>query len=293
MKVEHVELLRQALPYINKFKGKVFVVKIGGDVAEDRDHLNGFCEELALCAQVGIQTVLVHGGGKQASDLTEQLGLKPVFVEGRRVTDDKALDVVKMVFAGKINVEILSSLRRAGVRAVGLSGVDGGLVSARRRPPQTVNGKTVDFGHVGDIEGVDVGVLRTLLAGGFLPVIASLAADGDGNIYNINADTVAAEIAKAIGAEKLILVSDVDGILAAGKTLSRVTEAELGRLLEDGTITGGMKPKVAAAAEALNLGVRSVHIINGMRPSALLQEVFTDTGSGTMLVKGPAPHVGR
>lgn len=285
MKVEHVELLRQALPYINRFKGKVFVIKIGGDVAEERDHLNGFCEEVALCSQVGIQIVLVHGGGKQATEYSEKLGLKPVIVEGRRVTDDKALDVVKMVFAGKINVEILSSLRRSGVRAVGLSGVDGNLLHATRRPPQAVNGKMVDFGHVGDIERVDVGLLRTLLAGGFLPVISSLADDGEGNIFNINADTVAAEIAKEIEAEKLILVSDVDGILAAGKTLSRVTESELRRLLEDGTISGGMKPKVAAAAEALDLGVRSVHIINGMRPSTLLQEVFTDTGSGTMLVK--------
>ena len=281
----NVDFLRQALPFINKFKGKIFVIKIGGDVAEERDHLNGFCEEVALCAQVGIQIVLVHGGGKQATDFSEKLGLKPVIVEGRRVTDDTALDVVKMVFAGKINVEILSSLRRAGVRAVGLSGVDGNMLHATRRPPQNVGGKIVDFGHVGDIGRVDVSLLRTLLAGDFLPVISSLACDDEGNIFNINADTVASKIAKAIEAEKLILVSDVDGILAEGKTLSRVSEAELRRLLEDGTISGGMRPKVAAAVEALDVGVRSIHIINGMRPSTLLMEVFTDTGSGTMIVR--------
>jgi len=292
MNPEHLSLLRQALPYINKFKGKTFVVKVGGDIAEDEPGLHAFCEEVALLAQVGIRVVMVHGGGKQATELSEKLGIEPKLVQGRRITDEKTLDVVMMAFAGKINTEILSSLRRAGVEPVGLSGVDGGILNAVKRPPKKMkNEKTgqeewVDFGHVGDIESVDPRLLRTLLDADFLPVIASLGGDDAGNILNINADTVASEIAAALKAEKLILASDVDGILRADKSLiSRVTPEEIETLIKQGVIRGGMIPKAQGAVEALVEGVWSVHIINGKKPSTLLSEVFTDTGAGTMIFR--------
>jgi acetylglutamate kinase len=272
------------------------VVKVGGDIAEDEAGLHAFCEEVALLAQVGIRVVMVHGGGKQATELSQKLGIEPRMIQGRRVTDERTLDVVMMVFAGKINTEILGSLRRAGVDAVGLSGVDGGIINAVRRPPKKiVNEKTgleevVDFGHVGDIVSIDTRLLTTLLAADFVPVIASLGGDDAGNILNINADTVASEIAAALRAEKLILASDVDGILRADRTLlSRVTPEEIEALIGQGVIRGGMIPKAQGAVEALREGVKSVHIINGKKPSTLLAEVFTDTGAGTMIYRnGPA-----
>ncbi len=292
MKPEHVDLLRQALPYINKFKNKTFVVKIGGDIAEEPANLNSFTEEVALLAQVGIRVVMVHGGGKQATDLSERLGIEAKIVSGRRVTDDRALDVVKMVFAGKINTEILSSLRKAGVEAVGLSGVDGGILDAVKRPPtkvlndQTGKKELVDFGHVGDIVGVDVKLLKTLLDADFIPVIASLGADDEGNVLNINADTVASKIAGALACQKLILASDVDGILRGdGSLVSRATVAEVQAFIKEGVIKGGMIPKAQGILDALKDGVRSVHIINGMKPSSVLTEVFTDTGCGTMIYR--------
>jgi len=292
VKPEHVDLLRQALPYINKFKNKTFVVKIGGDIAEEPANLNSFTEEVALLAQVGIRVVMVHGGGKQATDLSERLGIEAKIVSGRRVTDDRALDVVKMVFAGKINTEILSSLRKAGVEAVGLSGVDGGILDAVKRPPtkvlndQTGKKELVDFGHVGDIVGVDVKLLKTLLDADFIPVIASLGADDEGNVLNINADTVASKIAGALACQKLILASDVDGILRGdGSLVSRATVAEVQAFIKEGVIKGGMIPKAQGILDALKDGVRSVHIINGMKPSSVLTEVFTDTGCGTMIYR--------
>ncbi len=290
MKPEHVDLLRQALPYINKFKNKTFVVKIGGDIAEEPANLHSFSEEVALLAQVGIRVVMVHGGGKQATDLSEKLGIEPKIVSGRRVTDDRTLDVVKMIFAGKINTEIISSIQKHGVGAVGLSGIDGNLIQAVKRPPTRVmNDETgkrelVDFGHVGDIVGVDVRVLKTLLDADFVPVVASLADDSEGNVLNINADTVASRIAGALACEKLILASDVDGILRADGTLiNRATVPELHSLIREGVIKGGMIPKAQGIVEALKDGVRTVHIVNGLKPSSLLTEVFTDTGCGTMI----------
>jgi len=292
MRPEDVGLLRQALPYINKFKGKVFVIKIGGDIAEHDEVLHSFCEEAALLAQVGIHVVMIHGGGKQATDLSEKLGIEPRIINGRRVTDDRTLDVVKMVFAGVINTEILASLRKAGIAAVGLSGVDGNIIHAKRRPPKMMKDEAtgkeelVDFGHVGDIVDVDAKLLRTLLAADFVPVVASLGGDDKGSILNINADTVASYIAGELETEKLILASDIDGILRADKTMiSRATVAEIEQLIRDGVIRGGMIPKAQSCIEALADGVKSVHIINGMKPSTLLQEVFTDTGCGTMICR--------
>ena len=296
MNPEDLGLLRQALPYINKFKNKTFVVKIGGEIADSEATLHSFCEEVALLAQVGIHVVMVHGGGKQATELSQQLGIEPKMIQGRRVTDEKTLDVVMMVFAGTINTEILAALREYGAEAVGISGVDGGIINAVKRPPKKMmNEKTgqeeiVDYGHVGDIESIDPKLLETLLAADFVPVMASLGGDDAGNILNINADTVASEIASALKAEKLILVTDVEGILRDDKSLiSRVTPQEIDELIKSGVIRGGMVPKAMSAVEALKDGVQSVHIISGKRSSTLLAEVFTETGSGTMIHRPNLP----
>jgi acetylglutamate kinase len=265
VKAEHVDLLRQALPYINRFKNKVFVIKIGGDIADEEPTLLPFCEEIALLVQVGIRTVVVHGGGKQATELSEKLGIEPRIINGRRVTDDRTLDVVKMTFAGLINTEILGGLRKYGIAAVGLSGVDGNIVHASRRPPKRVlnedTGKSevVDFGHVGDIDQVNDRLLKVLLDADYVPVIASLGADDEGHVYNINADTVASSIARALGAEKLILASDVEGIYkgdeGSREMIQRATIDEVKGLIKSGVIRGGMVPKAQSAIEALGKGV--------------------------------------
>src|ERR671938_428333 len=238
-----LDLLREALPYIQRFKGKTFVVKLSGKVIEEQENLVNLAEELALLEQVGIRVCVVHGGGKQLTELAEQLGVAQTIIDGRRVTDDATLDMAKMIFAGKINTDILAALRNRGIHAVGLSGVDGNIVHAERRPPkEIVNQATgarahVDFGHVGDIIEIDDRLLRVLLNEDYLPVVSSLGADAEGRVFNINADTIAAEIAVRLQAEKLILLSDVDGIyLRAGEPetkLSRLTVEDAEALLRD------------------------------------------------------------
>src|SRR5437870_282245 len=225
-----LDLLREALPYIQRFKGKTFVVKFSGKVTEDHDRLMSLAEELALLHQVGIRLCVVHGGGKQLSELAALMGVEQTIIEGRRVTDDATLEMAKMIFAGKINTDILAALRHRGVEAVGLSGVDGNIVHAERRPPrEIVNRETgeseeVDFGHVGDIVQIDARLLTVLLDQGYLPVISSLGADAEGTVFNINADTIAAEIAIQLKAEKLVLLSDVEGIyLRAGEPETRLS----------------------------------------------------------------------
>ena len=213
-----LDLLREALPYIQKFKGKTFVVKFSGKVTEDKENLASLAEELALIHQVGIKVCVIHGGGKQLSELAQKLGVVQTVIEGRRVTDDDTLELAKMIFAGKINTDILAALRRRGIDAVGLSGIDGNIVHAEKRPPkeivnrETGKNETVDFGNVGDILEIKTDLLRLLLDADYLPVISSLGADNHGAVFNINADTIAAEIAVQLKAEKLILLSDVNGI---------------------------------------------------------------------------------
>jgi acetylglutamate kinase len=245
---------------------------------------------------VGIRVCVVHGGGKQLSDLASQMGVEQTIINGRRVTDDATLEMAKMVFAGKINTDILAALRKRGVEAVGLSGVDGAIVHAERRPPKEVlNRETgergvVDYGHVGDVVEINARLLCVLLDQGYLPVVSSLGADSEGMVFNINADTIASEIAVRLEAEKLILLSDVDGIyLRAGDPrtkLSRLLVEEAESLITDGTASGGMIPKLQGITQLLRRGVRSAHIINGSRRNALLAEVFTDEGTGTMIVSG-------
>ena len=294
MNDEKLDLLREALPYIQKFKGKTFVIKFSGKVTENKENLTSLVEELALLHQVGIRICVVHGGGKQLTELAERLGVVQTVINGRRVTGDETLEVAKMIFAGKINTEILAALRQRGVAAVGLSGIDGNIVHAVRRPPrevlnrQTGEREEIDFGHVGDVLEINVRLLDVLLEQNYLPVISSLGADDDGQIYNINADTIAAEIAVSLQAEKLVLLSDVVGIYLEPdkpKTkISRISIAQAEGLISSGTAFGGMIPKLQNITDLLKRGVKSAHIINGTTRNALLSEVFTDSGTGTMIV---------
>ena len=294
MSQERLDLLREALPYIQRFKGKTFVVKMSGKVTEDADNLASLAEELALLHQVGIRICVIHGGGKQLSDLAALMGVEQTIIDGRRVTNDATLDLAKMIFAGKINTDILAALRQRGVEAVGLSGVDGGIVLAVRRPPKEILNQAtgelehIDFGHVGDVVEINDRLIRVMLDHNYLPVVSSLGADLEGKVFNINADTIAAEIAVRLEAEKLIMLSDVDGIyLRPGESatkLSRLTADEVNDLLRNGVATGGMIPKLQNIAELLKRGVRSAHIIKGSLRNALLSEVFTDEGTGTMIV---------
>ena len=289
-----LDLLREALPYIQRFQGQTFVVKLSGKATEDDENLSSLAEELALLHQVGIKICVVHGGGKQLSELARRMGIEQTIIEGRRVTDDATLEMAKMVFAGKINTDILAALRNRGIEAVGLSGVDGNIVHAERRPPkevmnrETVQSSQVDFGHVGDVVEINARLLTVLLDHGYLPVISSLGADAEGTVFNINADTIAAEIAIQLQAEKLILLSDVDGIyLRAGDPatkLSRLTAAEAEAMIKDGSATGGMIPKLQSIAALLKRGVHSAHILDGTARNTLLTEIFTDSGTGTMIV---------
>ena len=290
---ERLDLLREALPYIQRFKNKTFVVKLSGKVTEDQDQLNSLAEEITLCNQVGIHIAVIHGGGKQLTAIAERLGITQRIVNGRRVTDAETLEVAKMVFAGQINTDILSALRRAGADTVGLSGLDGNTIHARRREIQNVlNQETgevemIDFGHVGDIVEINVRLIRLLLENGYIPVLSSLGADEQGNVYNINADTIAAEIAVHLQAEKLILLTDVDGILLdrndPSSRMSRLAVEEAESLVRGKIVSAGMLPKIAAIAHLIRRGVRSAHIINGGKRNALLNEVFTDEGAGTMI----------
>src|SRR5215212_1170326 len=295
MSQPRLDLLREALPYTRRFKGKTFVVKLSGKVTEERENLLSMAEELALLHQVGIRVCVVHGGGKQLSELALQMGVEQTIIDGRRVTDDATLDMAKMLFAGKINTDILAALRQRGAHAVGLSGVDGNIIHAeRRQPKEIVNRATgeserVDFGHVGDILEIDDRLLQVLLDQDYLPVVSSLGADAEGRVFNINADTIAAEIAVRLEAEKLVMLSDVDGIyLRPGERatkISRLTAAEVESLITDGVATGGMIPKLQNITEILRRGVRSAHIIKGSLRNALLSEVFTDEGTGTMIIR--------
>ena len=294
MRIGTLDLLREALPYIQRFKGKTFVVKFSGKVTEDHGNLSSLAEELALLHQVGIRVCVIHGGGKQLTELAKKLGVVQTVIEGRRVTDDDTLELAKMIFRGKINTEILSALRHRGIDAVGLSGIDGGVIMAERRPPKDVvnrrtgETRTVDFGHVGDVVDVDTRLINLLLENHYLPVVSSLAADDDGRVFNINADTIASEMAARLGAEKLILVSDVNGIYLDPNDettkLTRLTTTEAREMIATGKATGGMIPKLESLISLLDRGVSSAHIIGGTERNALLSEVFTDEGIGTMLV---------
>ena len=291
-----VTLLKEALPYLRAHRRRTMVVKLGGEIAADKAALRSLAQELSLLAHVNIRIVVVHGGGPQATALSRRLGLEPRMVQGRRVTDEATLDVAKMVFAGSINLDILSALRAQGVHAVGLSGVDGDILHASRRPPTAMKdeatGETtvVDFGHVGDVTAVNTTLLSLLVENGYVPVVSSLASDAEGNVLNINADTVASALARDLHASKLISMTTVSGLLEdpedPSSVVSRLTVAQAREALATGRIRGGMVPKVKSLIEAVEGGVGAGHILSGLDESALLLELFTKEGVGTLIEAG-------
>lgn len=287
-----MDSLKRALPYVRLFKGKTFVVKIGGAPCSEPSLLRDLAEQLSVVRELGVHVVLVHGGGPQTSLLSRKLGIEPRMIEGRRVTDAAALDVAVMTMNGAVNTNVLAACRAVGLQAVGVSGVDAGMVKARRRAPRSVivdgTPTMVDFGHVGDVDSVDPTLLEKLMAAGYLPVVSPLAADDAGNVLNINADTVAASLARALRAEKLVFVSDVPGILEdKGDPSSLISCTDLRgleELVDNGSVASGMLPKASAIRMALEQGVARVHVIGSQRAS-LLTEIFTNEGSGTLIVR--------
>jgi acetylglutamate kinase len=283
-----VAALKDAIPYIRLFKGKTFVVKVGGGALESEAAIRALLEQVEILHQVGIRVVLVHGGGAQSSELSRALGAEPHFVEGRRVTDPAALEVATLVLNGATNTQLLAVCRKLGLPAAGLSGVDGGLVRARRRPPVQVGGTLVDYGLVGDVVSVEPRVLNALLDAGLVPIVSPLSADDDGQVLNINADTVASALAVGLGAEKLLLLTGAAGILEqVGDKTSLVSYTDLSglaRLRDAGAFAAGMLPKASAIESAIRGGVRRVHILSYEVPDSLLVEVFTNQGVGTLVV---------
>jgi len=278
--IEKADVLLEALPYIRRFAGKVLVVKYGGHAMEDPELKDSFAQDVALLKYVGMNPVIVHGGGPQIDAALEKAGIVSRFVRGLRVTDSATMDVVEMVLVGKINKEIVALLNRHGGNAVGLSGKDGELIVARQA-------RTQELGLVGDIVGVNARVIDALA--GFIPVIAPVAADANGVTYNINADIVAGKVAEALRAEKLILLTDIEGVKGRDGQLLDTLAADLALdLIRDGTIARGMIPKVECCLEAIRGGVRQAHVIDGRVRHALLLEVLTSRGVGTELVPRPA-----
>ncbi len=280
--------LKHAVPYIRIFKGKTFVIKAGGGALDREATLRALIEQVEVLHQVGIRVVLVHGGGTQSSELSRALGAEARFVEGRRVTDDKALEVAAMVLNGSVNTRILAVCRRLGLPAVGLSGVDAGLVQARKRPPVRVDDEIVDYGFVGDVVAVDPRVLARLMDSGYVPVVSPLSAAADGMVLNINADTIASALAVALGAEKLLFLTGAAGILERpddpGSLVSYTDLAGLRRLRDEGGLVQGMLPKTSAIEAAIQGDVRRVHILSHDLPDGLVTEVFTNEGVGTLVV---------
>ena len=285
-----VRSLRSAAPYIRLYKGKIFVIKAGGAVFGDTAMMKALIEQIALLHHLGIRVVLVHGGGPQLTELTEALGVPTRMVEGRRITDEKSIDATSMVLNGLINTRILAICRELEIDAVGLSGVDAGLVHAHRRAPVKLpaSSEVVDYGFVGDIDRIDPSVIRKHLDGGLMPVISPLSSDDRGTLLNINADTVAAAIGAALGAEKLILCTGAPGILERASDPSSIISytdlAGLARLRAEGRLLEGMLPKARAIEDALRGGVRRVHVISYDAPDSVLAEVFTNEGTGTLVV---------
>ncbi len=285
------EVLTEALPYIQQFHGQTVVVKYGGNAMTEETLKQGFARDVVLMKLVGINPVIVHGGGPQIGELLERLNIESRFVNGMRVTDAATMDVVQMVLGGLVNQEIVSLINRHGGRAVGITGKDGQLVQARKlalapqQGPEFNAPEIIDIGHVGEITHINAEVLATLTEDAFIPVIAPIGVGADGESYNINADIVAGRIAEQLDAEKLILLTNTPGILGAdGDTLVSVTPAEVQQLIEEGVIAEGMLPKVQCALDAVAGGVTSVQIIDGRVPHALLLEVFTDQGIGTQIL---------
>jgi len=285
--VAHV--LTEAMPYIRRFRGKTVVIKYGGNAMVDEVLKSGFARDIVLMKLVGINPVVVHGGGPQIGRLLEKIGKKSEFVDGMRVTDTETMDVVEMVLGGQVNKEIVSLITLHGGSAVGLTGKDGDLIRARklnieRNSPELDAPEIIDLGHVGDVESIDASIVDILVGGHFIPVIAPIGVGEDGRSYNINADLVAGRMAEVLKAEKLILLTNTAGLLdKGGELLTGLNASDVEKLVEDGTIHGGMLPKISCALSAVNSGVKASHIIDGRVTHAVLVELFTDEGVGTLI----------
>jgi acetylglutamate kinase len=292
--VEDIHLFKQALPYLKQYRDTVFVIKLGGELLTDRERLDLLASDLSVLYELNVRIVIIHGGGPQLSETAEKLGIVSEKIEGRRITDDRMLEVAKMVFAGTISTDILAHLRRHGCPGVGMTGVDGDLILATRRPKKvfrdavTGEEREIDFQNVGDIRAVQPRILSVLLEHRFVPVICSLGADADGQVLNINADTIACEIASKLQAEKLFILTNVNGVLRdlqdPESRYSYLTVEQGEQLMQTKVISGGMSPKLSAAIRAVRQGVKRAYIVNGMRENALLFEVFTRKGLGTMII---------
>ncbi len=285
--IEKANILIEALPYIQKFNGKTVVIKYGGNAMINDELKEHVMEDITLLKYIGINPVVVHGGGPDISSALNTFGIKSEFINGLRVTDEETMRVAQMVLIGKTNKEIVSLLGTKGGNGIGISGIDGGLIQCKKCYTE-VDGKKTDIGFVGDIVSVNGKVLSDLTRQGYIPVVAPIGVDKEGNSYNINADTVAGAVAEALEAEKLMLLTDIEGIKESAdseEALSRLTRKEIYQMIEDKKIVGGMIPKVKGAIQAIEAGVTSVHIVDGRIPHCLLLEIFTHHGIGTMITR--------
>ena len=283
------KVLTEALPYIQRFNDKTIVIKYGGNAMVDEQLKNGFARDVVLMKSVGMNPVIVHGGGPQIGDLLSRMGKKSKFVGGMRVTDSETMDIVEMVLGGQVNKEIVNLISRNGGSAVGLTGKDGDLIHAKkmlfkRADPEMAAPEIIDIGHVGEVESIDTSVVDMLVQGDFIPVIAPIGVGRDGQSYNINADLVAGKMAEVLAAEKLIMLTNAAGLLNRdGDVLTGLSISDVNKLINSGVIHGGMLPKIRSALDAVNSGVKAAHIIDGRVEHAVLLEIFTDQGVGTLI----------
>ena len=283
--IKKANILIEALPYIQHFKNKTVIIKYGGNAMINDELKNSVMEDITLLKYIGINPVVVHGGGPDINSALTSLNIKSDFINGLRVTTDEIMDVAQMVLVGKTNKQIVSLLNLKGSRSIGLSGIDGSIIKCKKHLP-VIDGKPTDIGNVGEVVSVDAKVLHHLCQDEYIPVIAPIGVDETGRSYNINADTVASEVACAMQAEKLILLTDVEGVKDnAGDVIFEIKQSEIKKLIEKGVITGGMIPKLLGCLNATEQGVNTVHIIDGRVPHCILLEIFTKTGIGTMIVK--------
>ena len=288
---EVAQVLSEALPYIQKFAGRTIVVKYGGNAMTDEDLKASFARDIVLMQAVGMRPIVVHGGGPQIGDLLERLNIESKFIDGMRVTTEETMDVVEMVLGGLVNKEIVSLLNLAGGRAMGLTGKDGQFIRAKqlkieRKSPELEAPEIIDIGHVGQVESIDTRALTMLTESDVIPVVAPIGVGADGESYNINADLVAGKLAEVLKAEKLMLLTNTAGVLdGQGQVVTGLVADEVITLIDDGTISGGMLPKIGCALSAVNAGVNSAHIVDGRVPHSVLLEIFTDQGVGTQILR--------
>ncbi|MBJ7550422.1 acetylglutamate kinase [Marinomonas ostreistagni] len=283
------QVLSESLPYIQRFAGKTLVIKYGGNAMTDEALQAGFARDIVLMKAIGINPIVVHGGGPQIGEMLAKLSIESKFINGMRVTDTATMDVVEMVLGGQVNKDIVNLISRAGGKAIGLTGKDSGFIKAKKlfvkhQAEGMSAPEQVDIGHVGEVASIDTSVLKVLENSDLIPVIAPIGIDDEGNAYNINADLVAGKVAEAVNAEKLMLLTNISGVQdKQGNVLTGLSTAQVDNLIADGTIYGGMLPKISCALSAVNAGVTSAHIIDGRVPHATLLEIFTDTGVGTLI----------